>query len=249
MNSKLCILVASVLAAVQSQSALIENFESYSVGSFTNTNWTNNAIGAWNVVQDGSNKVLQATGAGGMTILYGAEAFSGAGIGYSVDLKIKFDYGTGGYAQSSGFLFDTKGTDLSSYESRKFTLETTGQVATAWSSATGAGLTFANGTWYYLKMVRTNAMADSNRGDLEIWASTSPITGGNPGTQIFDLTGVAIPDESGHNPAISLFGLGAMSYGTDTVSFDDILVAPVPEPASAGLLLVGALALLRRRKA
>jgi hypothetical protein len=257
MTLKPYLLAASLLAAVHAHAAIIENFDSYNVGPFTNPNWTKTA-GSWDVVQDGANKVLKMTGAADATLFYTTEPFSAAGTGYSVDVKIKYTWGDSQLSQYSGFRFDEQSTSATdpgtlAYTSRRFSFENVGWVYTAWAQQHGAGVSFAKDTWYYLHMERTNATAaSSNGGDLKIWASTSPISGGNPGIQIFNLSGAAVPDVNGYVAATNLFGLFGAVNGTDAVYFDDILVAApplVPEPASVGLLLVGALALWRRRQA
>ena len=166
------------LAGALSGHAYYNDFQSYAENqALTSGNdWTGNSN--WRVVTLDGNKVLQLDpGSGEQEVAYTGGSFTGVGDGYTIQMRMRFDIGSGELSQYSGFRMDAASSQPGAYNSRRFYFETTGYIGTGWSSVTGDGISFRSGCWYFLRVRRFGAdSVTNNGGTLQIWASEFPIT-------------------------------------------------------------------------
>ena len=213
------------LAGALSGHAYYNDFQSYAENqALTSGNdWTGNSN--WRVVTLDGNKVLQlAPGSGEQEVAYTGESFTGVGAGYTIQMRMRFDIGSGELSQYSGFRMDAASSQPGAYNSRRFYFETTGYLGTGWNSVTGAGISFRSGCWYFLRVRRFGAdSVTNNGGTLQIWASEFQITDKNAGTLIMNVT--PPPDTDPQSAALGTFWLHGVAYGSDTVYVDELALS------------------------
>jgi hypothetical protein len=213
------------LAGALSGHAYYNDFQSYAENqALTSGNdWTGNSN--WRVVTLDGNKVLQlAPGSGEQEVAYTGESFTGVGAGYTIQMRMRFDIGSGELSQYSGFRMDAPSSQPGAYNSRRFYFETTGYLGTGWNSVTGDGISFRQGCWYFLRVRRFGAdSVTNNGGTLKIWASEFPITDNNAGTLIMNVT--PPPDTDPQSAALGTFWLRGVAYGSDTVYVDELALS------------------------
>ncbi len=236
MRKELWFGVAALLLVLPTAgAALVENFESYSTGSFvgqTGGAWTGSAD--WQVVDDGTgNNVLTLQyPAADLALMYAAEGFSAAGNGYRMQFTMLPE--AGGYWAStySGIVCDADAANPNSADcAHRFFTPDGGKFITVGGDAVAGS--YSQG-W----SVTTYAMIDRVGDNVKVWLSTSPIDPSNPGTATIDAAAPALGNGG------TAFGL----YGVGSVYYDNISVAALPEPATMGLLIIGGLGVLVRRK-
>ena len=225
------VLAALLLALPTAGAALVENFESYSVGSFvaqTGGAWSGSAD--WQVVDDGTgNKVLTLQyPAADIPLMYTAEGFSSAGNGYRMQFRMRPE--SGGYWASnySGILCDA---NASGSEGHRFYPAEGG----VFSTIGGGGV---SDSWSQGWDSTTYVMIERGGDNVKMWLSGSAIDPMNPGTPNIDTDAPAL---SGGGTTFGLYGVGSVYY-------DDFNVSAIPEPTTMGLLAVGGLCAVLRRK-
>ena len=213
------------LAGALTGHAYYNDFQSYAENqALTSGNdWMGNSN--WRVVTLDGNKVLQlAPGSGEQEVAYTGGSFTGVGDGYTIQMRMRFDIGSGELSQYSGFRMDAASSQPGAYNSRRFYFETTGYLGTGWNSVTGAGISFRSGCWYFLRVRRFGAdSVTNNGGTLQIWASEFPITDKNAGTLIMNVT--PPPDTDPQSAALGTFWLHGVAYGSDTVYVDELALS------------------------